>query len=331
MALELGPDAVFFDEGSERPGLDFRAQFDDFLYQASDVVVVIGSGFLEADAHGRRRIDQPEDYVRREIRTALSLQKRIHIVLVGQVQMPTQEKLPDDIATLAAYPAKPRLTTKNDLDGIRDGILRWNIRPGSGLSFLSQRFPGRSTLPRMPDYGVRAAAVCKELAEYGWMTVSESKDPQERIVLLNGQFPNYRMVLKVNLAEVVLEERVKGALTLGLGRWIQRAIFSISPYTLDDLDTLRLPDRFLEAALDPGHYLDRTERVNLKRSKQPPMFTDQLLGNLQVFLEPNAEAIERRQRLKRRLTSKGKLQRLVQDGDLKLPGGAKSANDRYFF
>ena len=54
-----------------------------------------------SDAEGRPRLDDPDDCVRFEIRTALEHRARVIPVLVDGVTMPHRHQLPDDLAKLA--------------------------------------------------------------------------------------------------------------------------------------------------------------------------------------------------------------------------------------
>ncbi len=53
------------------------------------------------DASGRRRLDDPEDFVRMEIVSALQRKIRVIPVLVGGARMPRKEDLPEPLAPLS--------------------------------------------------------------------------------------------------------------------------------------------------------------------------------------------------------------------------------------
>lgn len=100
----FGADKLFMDvEGRIRAGDDYvdvlRAQV-----AACDVLLaVIGPRWLTvADDTGRRRLDNPEDWVRVEIASALEAgtKKRVIPVLVPGGEMPRAEDLPPDLAAL---------------------------------------------------------------------------------------------------------------------------------------------------------------------------------------------------------------------------------------
>jgi len=66
------------------------------------LLVVIGPRWLTATAPtGRRRIDDPADWIRRELAEAFTAGVRVIPVLTDQAQMPTEAELPADIAALS--------------------------------------------------------------------------------------------------------------------------------------------------------------------------------------------------------------------------------------
>lgn len=68
----FGADEVFFDRGSIRSGNEWPESLRQGLEAAKVLIVVMGRSWLTtADEWGRRRIDDENDWVRREIRTGL--------------------------------------------------------------------------------------------------------------------------------------------------------------------------------------------------------------------------------------------------------------------
>ncbi len=93
---------LFRDVESIEAGSDFVDAIARALNASSALIVVIGPRWLEAaDAAGRRRLDDPQDFVRLEISTALQSGLKLIPVLVDGAQMPAAEKLPEDIRLLA--------------------------------------------------------------------------------------------------------------------------------------------------------------------------------------------------------------------------------------
>jgi len=70
------------------------------------VQVVMGPRWLGVhDDHGRRRLDDPEDFVRVEIESALRSDKRVLQILVGDAQLPGPQLLPESLQGPVRYPA----------------------------------------------------------------------------------------------------------------------------------------------------------------------------------------------------------------------------------
>ncbi|MET3424868.1 hypothetical protein BJ973_004080 [Actinoplanes tereljensis] len=97
----FGRDRVFRDNRSIGLGVDFRPQLWGRLAKSSVLMVVCGARWLAADEHGRRRVDDPDDFVRREIEWALTMGIAVVPVLVGDVPDLKVSDLPSGIADLA--------------------------------------------------------------------------------------------------------------------------------------------------------------------------------------------------------------------------------------
>src|SRR5262249_32563363 len=82
---------------------DFETVLDRQLRRAAILIVLIGDNWLRVgDKFGRRRLDQEQDWVRREIRMALQTSGCIVIpVLIDDAKLPDdREALPEDISAL---------------------------------------------------------------------------------------------------------------------------------------------------------------------------------------------------------------------------------------
>ena len=103
------PGRVFRDINSILAGADFVAVLQRALDSTNTTLVIIGPHWLELrDAHGRRRIDDPHDFVRLEVATALHQRtpgKLVLALLVDGATMPKTSDLPPDLAELAACPS----------------------------------------------------------------------------------------------------------------------------------------------------------------------------------------------------------------------------------
>ena len=98
----FGEDRVFMDVDSIEPGLDFSAVISRAVSSCAVLLVVIGDKWLTAtDPRGRRRLDNPDDYVRLELEAGLTRDVRVIPVLVEGVAMPGSRELPDSLSQLA--------------------------------------------------------------------------------------------------------------------------------------------------------------------------------------------------------------------------------------
>lgn len=102
-ALEraFGEDSVFRDVDDIAPGADFARVIETGLADVVAVLVVIGPGWLNAAGAAGRRLDEADDFVRREIELALAADKPLLPVLVGGAEMPAAASLPPSIRGLA--------------------------------------------------------------------------------------------------------------------------------------------------------------------------------------------------------------------------------------
>jgi pterin-4a-carbinolamine dehydratase len=92
----FGAGCTFMDVAGIAAGAVWPERLDRALDEAKIVMAVIGPNWLTAaDRFGRRRIDQPNDWVRRELHTALKLNTPIIPLLVGGLlKLPEEEGMP---------------------------------------------------------------------------------------------------------------------------------------------------------------------------------------------------------------------------------------------
>ncbi len=102
LAARFGDENVFMDVQDIAPGTDFVTALNDSLKDTRVVLIVIGPQWLDLrDGAGRRRLDDPQDWVRLEVKGALDSGKRVIPLLVGGAEMPAPDTLPDDLKPLA--------------------------------------------------------------------------------------------------------------------------------------------------------------------------------------------------------------------------------------
>ena len=96
------PRQLFLDVDNIAPGLDFVRELNDRVAECDILLAVIGKAWIDVrNATGARRLDDPDDFVRIEITSALNQGKRVIPVLIGDTPMPHQEQLPEALRPLA--------------------------------------------------------------------------------------------------------------------------------------------------------------------------------------------------------------------------------------
>jgi hypothetical protein len=122
------PDApIFMDLDSIEPGLDFAEVIGQAVSSSAVLVVLIGRQWaVLTDEDGVRRLDNPDDYVRFEVKTALEQGVRVIPVLVDGAKPLRQEELPAELHKLARLNAHKLSYDRyqNDADRLLDIIQR---------------------------------------------------------------------------------------------------------------------------------------------------------------------------------------------------------------
>jgi tetratricopeptide (TPR) repeat protein len=117
LTVQFGSDRVFLDCRSIPAGSDFAEELLGRVRACSVLLVVIGPHWLTlTNEAGQRRIDDPTDWLRREIVEALTHGRRVIPVLTDGVNIPAEQELPDDLAGLSRRQAVPLRRRYTDLD-----------------------------------------------------------------------------------------------------------------------------------------------------------------------------------------------------------------------
>ena len=101
LATQFGADNVFMDVEGIEPGVDFVDAIGRAVGSCEVLIVIIGREWLSAGPEGKRRIDDPSDFVRIETAAALVRGIRVVPVLVEGATMPRANELPTPLAALA--------------------------------------------------------------------------------------------------------------------------------------------------------------------------------------------------------------------------------------
>jgi TIR domain len=97
----FGEHRVFYDVDLTEPGVDFIDQIQSAVDSSKVLIAVIGNNWVPAtDSAGQKRLENPDDYVRIEVATALKRNIRVIPVLVQGAAMPSAHELPNDLTPL---------------------------------------------------------------------------------------------------------------------------------------------------------------------------------------------------------------------------------------
>jgi hypothetical protein len=122
----FGPDAIFKDVDSIPLGVDFKAHIEKTIEQCTAVLVIIGQQWATTtDEKGRRRLDNPGDYVRIEIEVALQRPIPVIPLLVQGASMPDPGELPPNLEGLAlrnGLPVRSDPDFHNDMNRLIKGL-----------------------------------------------------------------------------------------------------------------------------------------------------------------------------------------------------------------
>ena len=151
----FGPASVFMDVAGLKAGRDFRHAIDEQLASCGVLLAVIGKGWVGvADGSGRRRLDDPHDFVRLETAAALKRDIPVVPVLVQGAQMPRTDQLPTDMTDLVYRSALEVTHARWDSDV---QVLANQLRPYVDVAAPAPAFSAPVPQPAEPATSNRAA------------------------------------------------------------------------------------------------------------------------------------------------------------------------------
>ena len=152
------PDArVFMDLDSIEPGLDFAEVIREAVDSCAVLVALIGRQWATlTDEEGRRRLDNPDDYVRFEVQTALERGVRVIPVLVDGARPLRQQQLPSELQKLARLNALELSYGRYEYDADRLlNLLQRVLAAASGTATGRQSSPAANVAAFADAYAVR--------------------------------------------------------------------------------------------------------------------------------------------------------------------------------
>ena len=132
----FGRERIFMDIDTIEPGEDFVTVIENAIGSCEILIAVIGREWLSPRGETPRYMDNPNDFVRLEIASALSRDIRVIPVLVKRASMPKPQDLPDDIAKFTRRNAVELSDNdwQNDVDQlirVVERVLRQRAEAGS--------------------------------------------------------------------------------------------------------------------------------------------------------------------------------------------------------
>lgn len=127
LADHFGSPHIFRDIEGIDPGVEFAQALNQALETCAVMLVLIGPKWLDiCDAQGRRRLDNPNDWIRQEIGTALRRGIRVVPVLIDGAALPDEASLSDELKPLVRRQALELADTRwrGDLQRLVDTLAK---------------------------------------------------------------------------------------------------------------------------------------------------------------------------------------------------------------
>ncbi len=168
LVQRFGEAQVFLDFNAIPGATDFTEEIRDALGRANVVLIVIGPRWLtEVGDRGRPRLQEQNDIVRAEVRTALESKVAVIPVLVGGAKMPPREQLPADLSDLHALNAVEILDSRfaGDVDNLIQTIARIQ-QTTVPITTTAEIHPGHWEICKS-NFGMASVTILAELRRDG--------------------------------------------------------------------------------------------------------------------------------------------------------------------
>ena len=150
---EFGRDLLVMDVDSIPLGTNFVKVLGEEVVKCDVLLAVIGPGWLDArDEDGNRRLENPDDFVRIEIGTALKRDIPVIPILLEGTRAPKADQLPDDLKELSVRNALNirHVAFVDDMERLIRGLKRAQSpqQPGSAAPSLVDKSPHQEDAQR---------------------------------------------------------------------------------------------------------------------------------------------------------------------------------------
>lgn len=129
-----GEEQVFMDVESLPLGSPFPEQIKNKLKKSDIFLIIIDKQWLNLQSNGKRRLDDPEDWVRHEVEFGLNSGLPVIPILIEGASMPKAHELPESLKDLTNRNALTlsHSRMKGDVDRLVDAIGPVPNRPSNG-------------------------------------------------------------------------------------------------------------------------------------------------------------------------------------------------------
>jgi hypothetical protein len=138
LARSFRGNRVFMDIDALAAGADFVEAIRSTILRTDVMLAVIGPGWVNSrNAAGTRRLQDPGDYVRLEIATALTIGITVIPILVSGAKIPPSSLLPEDIKSISRRQGF-ELSDRRWKTDVRDLIRELRMAPPSGAAAAAE-------------------------------------------------------------------------------------------------------------------------------------------------------------------------------------------------
>ena len=222
LAAQFGESRVFIDiDARIPPGQDFVKVIEKRVSSCDVLVALMGKRWLTARRARQRRIDDPMDFVRLEIETALNRKIPVIPALLEGASMARADQLPDSLATLPHHQAVQITHERFDEDIKRFvASIEELVKPPIAEESVS------AESPTQVDTAPVVAAQEPEIVEPGTVRTNP-KDSLEYVWIAPGAF---QMGAVEGDDQATAAEKPKHPVTISKGLWLSRGPVTVEAY-----------------------------------------------------------------------------------------------------